>query len=146
MEDEDKDQTVPTSLNNPSRTETLSAMPNVINSVRFAIELTTNDLQPNDEPLFAKCGEVDLLLSTNANSSEHKRQLREQLIMLIPLLYQMAFNTKGFPSLKKYLWETVGTLPHLLLLRLSLDAVFDEFPEISAIQVKVYCMVNITLV
>ena len=41
-----------------------------------------------------------------------------------------------------YLWEMVGTLPHLLLLRLSLDAIFDEFPEISAIQTKVYHMLK----
>ena len=36
----------------------------------------------------------------------------------------------------------VGTLPHLLLLRLSLDVIFDEFPEISAIQTKVYRMLK----
>ena len=57
-------------------------------------------------------------------------------------MYQTAFNTDGFPSLEKYLWETIGTLPQLSLLRLSLDAVFDEFPEISAIQNKVYCMLK----
>ena len=61
---------------------------------------------------------------------------------MIPILYQTAFNAKGFLTLEKYLWETVGTLPHLSLLRLSLDAVFDEFPEISAIQTKVYRMLK----
>ena len=72
----------------------------------------------------------------------HNRQLREELVTLIPILYQTAFNTEGFPSLEKYLWETVGTLPHLSLLRLLLDVVFDEFPEISAIQTKVYHMLK----
>ena len=56
---------MPTSLNNPGRTETLSPTFNVTNTVRSAIELTAKDLQSNDEPLIAKCGEVDLLLSTN---------------------------------------------------------------------------------
>ena len=65
-EDEDDDQTVPPSLNNPGRTETLSPIPNMVNTVRSTIELTVNNLQPQDEPLIAKCGEVDLLLSTNA--------------------------------------------------------------------------------
>ena len=55
----------------------------------------------------------------------HNRQLREELVSLIPILYQTAFNTEGLSSL-----------------RLSLDAVFDEFPEISAIQTKVYRMLK----
>ena len=134
--DEDEDQIVPPSLNNPGRKETFSPTPNIVNTVRSAIEVTVNDLQPRDEPLIAKCGEVDLLLCTNVTGPHHNRQLREELVMLIPILYQTAVNTEGFPSLEKYLWETVGTLPHLSLLRLSLDAVFDEYPEISAIQTK----------
>ena len=64
------------------------------------------------------------------------------MVTLIAILYQTAFNTKGFSSLEKYLWEMVGTLPHLSLLRLSLDAVSDEFPEISAIKTKVYCLLK----
>ena len=43
-EDEDEDQTVPPSLNNPGRTETLSPTPNIVNTVRSTIELTVNDL------------------------------------------------------------------------------------------------------
>ena len=63
-------------------------------------------------------------------------------MVLIPILYQTAFKTEGFLSLEKYLWETVGTLFHLSLLRLSLDAVFNEFPEVSAIKTKVYHMLK----
>ena len=105
-------------------------------------QLTVNDIQSSDQPILAKCGEVDFLLSSNATGPNHNAQLREELVTLIPILYQTAFNTAGFPSLEKYLWKMVGTLPHLSLLRLSLDAVFDEFLEISAIQTKVYCMLK----
>ena len=52
------------------------------------------------------------------------------------------FNTKGFPTLEDYLYQTVGTLPCQSLLRLALDSVFEEFPEISAIQTKVYRMLK----
>ena len=48
----------------------------------------------------------------------------------------------GFPNLEKYLYETVGSLPHQSLLCLALDSVFEEYPEISAIQTKVYCMLK----
>ena len=141
-EDEDEDKTVPSSLNNPGRTQTLSPTPNLVNTVRSAIELTASDFQPQDQPLLNKCAEVDLLLSTNVTGPQHNRQVREELVTLIPILYQTAFNTEGFPILEKYLWETVGTLPHLSLLTLSLDAIFDEFLEISAIQTKVYHMLK----
>ena len=52
------------------------------------------------------------------------------------------FNTEGFPNLEKYLYKTVGSLPHQPLLRLALDVVFEEFPEISAIQNKIYRMLK----
>ena len=42
------------------------------------------------------------------------------------LLYQSGFNTEGFPNLEDYPYQTV----------------FEEFPEISAIQTKVYCMLK----
>ena len=61
---------------------------------------------------------------------------------MLPLLYQSGFNTEGFPNLEDYLYQTVGTLPCQSLLRLALDSVFEEFPEISAIQTKVYCMLK----
>ena len=57
-------------------------------------------------------------------------------------MYQSGFNTEGFPNLEDYLYQTVGTLPCQSLLRLALDSVFEEFPEISAIQTKVYRMLK----
>ena len=61
---------------------------------------------------------------------------------MLPILYQLGFNTEGFPNLEDYLYQTVGTLPCQSLLRLALDSVFEEFPEISAIQTKVYRMLK----
>ena len=61
---------------------------------------------------------------------------------MLPILYQSGFNTEGFPNLEDYLYKTVGSLPYQSLLRLALDSVFEEFPEISAIQTKVYRMLK----
>ena len=61
---------------------------------------------------------------------------------MLPILYQSGFNTDGFPNLEDYLYQTVGTLPCQSLLHLALDSVFEEFPEISAIQTKVYRMLK----
>ena len=61
---------------------------------------------------------------------------------MLPILYQSGFNTEGFPNLEDYLYQTVGSLPCQSLLRLALDSVFEEFPEISAIQTKVYRMLK----
>ena len=61
---------------------------------------------------------------------------------MLPILYQLGFNTESFPTLEDYLYQTVGTLPCKSLLRLALDPVFEEFPEISAIQSKVYRMLK----
>ena len=61
---------------------------------------------------------------------------------MLPILYQSGFNTEGFPNLEDYLFQTVGTLPCQSLLHLALDSVFEEFPEISAIQTKVYHMLK----
>ena len=60
----------------------------------------------------------------------------------MPILYQSGFNTEGFPNLEDYLYQTVGTLLCQSLLCLALDSVFEEFPEISAIQTKVYRMLK----
>ena len=57
-------------------------------------------------------------------------------------MYQSGFNAEGFPNLEDYLYQTVGTLLCQSLLRLALDSVFEEFPEISAIQSKVYRMLK----
>ena len=61
---------------------------------------------------------------------------------MLPILYQSGFNTEGFPNLEEYLYQTVGPLQYQSLLRLALDSVFEEFPEISAIQTKVYRMLK----
>ena len=61
---------------------------------------------------------------------------------MLLILYQLGFNTEGFPNLEDYLYQTVGTLPCQSLLHLALDSVFEEFPEISAIQTKVYRMLK----
>ena len=61
---------------------------------------------------------------------------------MIPILFQTGFNTEGFPCLEKYLYETVGSLPYHSLLRIALDSVFEEYPEISAVQTKVYHMLK----
>ena len=68
--------------------------------------------------------------------------MRQDICDLLPILFQSGFNTEGFPNLEQYLYETVGLLPYPLLLHLALDSFFEEFPEISAIQTKVYRMLK----
>ena len=68
--------------------------------------------------------------------------MHQDICDLLPILYQSGFNTEGFPNLEQYLYETVGSLPYQSLLCLALDSVFEEFPEISAIQTKVYRMLK----
>ena len=68
--------------------------------------------------------------------------MRQDICDLLPILYQSGFNTEGFPNLEEYLYQTVGSLPYQSLLCLALDSVFEEFPEISAIQTKVYRMLK----
>ena len=86
--------------------------------------------------------EVDFQLSNHRDWQQPNPQLRQDICDLLPLLYQSGFNTEGFPNLEDYLYQTVGTLPCQSLLRLALDSVFEEFPEISAIQTKVYRMLK----
>ena len=81
-------------------------------------------------------------LSNHRDWQQPNSRLRQDICDLLPLLYQSEFNTEGFPTLEDYLYQTVGTLPRQSLLHLALDAVFEEFPEISAIQSKVYCMLK----
>ena len=68
--------------------------------------------------------------------------MSQDICDLLPILYQSGFNTEGFPNLEQYPYETVGLLPYQSLLCLALDSVFEEFPEISAIQTKVYRMLK----
>ena len=96
----------------------------------------------SNQRLTDKCAEVDLQLSNHIDWSKPNYRLRNDLCEVIPILYQVGFHTEGFPSLEKYLYETVGRLPYQSLLRIALDSVFEEFPKISAIQTKVYRMLK----
>ena len=112
------------------RQETLSPTPQVSQTVRSAIEVTAKDFEPSEQRIVEKCGEVWQQLL-----------LHQDICDLLPSLYQSWFNTEGL-NLEDYLYQTVGTLPCQSLLRLALDSVFEEFPEISAIQTKVYRMLK----
>ena len=135
----------PTTLDLKGRRETLSPTPHVPQSVRSAIELTVKDLEPSEQRITDKCGEVDFQLSNHQDWSQPNPRLHQDICDLLPILYQSGFNTEGFPNLEEYLYQTVGSLPHQSLLHLALDSVFEEFPEISAIQTKVYCMLKCDL-
>ena len=127
------------------RQETLSPTPRVPQSVRSAIELTVKDLEPSEQRITGKCGEVNFQLSNHQDWSQPNPRLRQDICDLLPILYQSGFNTEGFPNLEQYLYQTVGSLPYQSLLCLALDSVFEEFPEISAIQTKVYRMLKFHL-
>ena len=131
-----------TSPDQKGRQETLSPTPNVLQSVRSAIEITVEDFKPSDLRIIDKCGEVDFQLSNHQDWSKPNSRLCKDICDLLPILYQSRFNTEVFPNLEDYLYQTVGSLPCQLLLRLALDSVFEEFPEISAIQTKVYLMLR----
>ena len=124
------------------RKETLSPTPQVSQTVRSAIEVNVKDFEPSEQHIVDKCGEVDFRLSSHRDWQQPNQRLRQDICDLLLLLYQSGFNTEGFPNLEDYLYQTVGTLPCQSLLRLALDSVFEEFPEISAIQTKVYRMLK----
>ena len=146
-DDETKDEHVPPTRTTVTpevkgRKETLSPMPQVSQTVRSAIEVNVKDFEPSEQRIVDKCGEVDFQLSSHRDWQQPNPRLRQDICDLLPLLYQSGFNTEGFPNLEDYLYQTVGTLPCQSLLRLALDSVFEEFPEISAIQTKVYRMLK----
>ena len=134
--------TPPPSPDLKGRQETLSPTPQVPQTVRSAIELTVKDFEPSEQRIVDKCGEVDFQLSNHRDWTQPNSRLCEDICNLLPLLYQSGFSTEGFPNLEDYLYQTVGVLPCQSLLRLALDSVFEEFPEISAIQTKVYRMLK----
>ena len=111
------------------RKETLSPTPQVPQTVQSAIELTVKDFEPSEQRIIDKCGEVDFQLSNHRGWDQPNSWLREDICHLLPILYQSGFNTEGFPNLEDYLHKNVGTLPCQSLLRLALDAVFEEFPD-----------------
>ena len=146
-DEETGDQAVPSTVTPISpdiegRQETLSPTPQVPQTVRSAIELTVKDFEPSEQRIIDKCGEVDFQLSNHRDWSQPNSRLHQDICDLLPILYQSGFNTEGFPNLEDYLYQTVGSLPCQSLLRLALDSVFEEFPEISAIQTKVYRMLK----
>ena len=124
------------------RQETLSPTPQVPQTVRSAIELSVKDFEPSEQCIIDKCSEVDFQLSNHRDWNQPNSRLRQDISDLLPILYQLGFNTEGFPNLEDYLFQTVSMLPCQSLLRLALDSVFEEFPEISAIQTKVYRMLK----
>ena len=132
----------PTTLNLKGRQETLSPTPQVPQMVRSVIKLTVKDFEPSEQCIIDKCGEVDFQLSNHRDWNQPNSRLRQDICDLLPMLYQSGFNTEGFPNLEDYLYQTVSSLPCQSLLCLALDSVFEEFPEISAIQTKVYRMLK----
>ena len=146
-DEETGDQAVPSIVTSRTpdlkgRQETLSPTPQVPQTVQSAIELTVKDVEPSEQRIIDKCGEVDFQLSNHKDWSQPNSRLRQDICDLLPILYQSGFNTEGFPNLEDYLYQTVGSLPCQSLLRLALDSVFEEFPGISAIQTKVYRMLK----
>ena len=132
----------PITLDLKGRQETLSPTPRVSQSIWSAIELTVKDLELSEQRITDKCGEVDFQLSNHRDWSQPNPRLHQDICDLLPILYQSGFNSEGFPNLEEYLYQTVGLLPCQSLLHLALDSVFEEFPEISAIQTKVYRMLK----
>ena len=145
-DEETGDQVVPPAVGaqtaEQGRHETLSPTPHSTQTIKSKIELTVNDLEMSDQRLTDKCVEIDLQLSTHIDWKQPNYRLRNDLCEVIPILYRVRYNTDGFPSLEKYLYETVAMLPYQSLLRIALDSVFEEFPEISAIQSKLYRMLK----
>ena len=146
-DDETGDQDVPlterpTTPDLTGRQETLSPTPQVPQSIWSAIELTVKDFEPSEQCIVDKCGEVDFQLSNHRDWSQPNSRLCQDICDLLPILYQSGFNTEGFPNLEEYLVQTIGLLLCQSLLHLALDSAFEEFPEISAIQTKVYRMLK----
>ena len=80
-EDEDSDQVVPLTiypspLESQGRKEILSPTPNRENTIRSAIELTVDDLQPSEQGICDKCGEVDFQLGSHNDWNQPHRGLR----------------------------------------------------------------------
>ena len=60
----------PTTLDLKGRQETLSPTPHIPQSVRSAIELTVKDLEPSEQCITDKCGEVNFQLSNHRDWSQ----------------------------------------------------------------------------
>ena len=86
----------PTTPDLKGRQETLSPTPQVPQSVWSAIELIVKDLEPSEQCITDKCGEVDFQLSNHRDWSQPNPRLRQDICDLLPILYQSGFNTEGF--------------------------------------------------
>ena len=124
------------------RQETLSPTPHVPQTVRSAIELTVKDLEPSEQRIIDKCGEVDFQLSNHRDWSQPNHDYIRTYVICCLYYINQGSILKVFQILRNTCTKTVGSLPCQSLLHLALDSVFEEFPEISAIQTKVYRMLK----
>ena len=83
-----------------SSQETLSPTPQVLQTVRSAIELSVKDFDPSEQRIIDKCGEVDFQLSNHRDWNQPNSQLHQDICDLLPILYQSGFNTEGSQILK----------------------------------------------
>ena len=102
------------------RQETLSPTPQVLQTVRSAIELTVKDFEWSEQRIIGKCGEVDFQLSNHRDWQQPNSRLRQDICNLLPLLYQSGFNTEGFPTLEDYLCQTVWYVTVSIIIAFSL--------------------------
>ena len=64
--------------------ETLSPTPQVLQTVRSAIEVTAQDFEPSEQPIVDKCGEVDFQLSSYRDWQQPNPRLRQDICDLLP--------------------------------------------------------------
>ena len=95
------------------------------------------ELEYAQRKIYDECAVVDLILSTKG-VTHAKQELRS----LIPSLYQGRVDVDCFPALKLYLEEQVGTLPNGSFLRIALDTLFEENPQIKYLQEFFYAHVK----
>ena len=82
------------------RQETLFPTPQVPQTVQSAIELTVKDFEQSEQCIIDKCSEVDFQLSNHRDWNQPNSRLRQDISDLLPILYQLGFNTEGFPNLE----------------------------------------------
>ena len=74
---------VPTTLDLKGRQETLSPTQQVPQTVRAAIELTVKDLEPSEQCITDKCGEVDFQLSNHRYWNQPNPRLRQDIYIYV---------------------------------------------------------------
>ena len=126
---------------------TITVKVEVNTAPKLSIEETEDEeeLEHVQCKVYDECAVVDLILSTKGVS--HTKQ---ELQRLIPLLYQSRVNVDCFQALKLYLEEQVGTLPDESFLRIALDTIFEENPQIKYLQdfiyVHVKCFLSVVII